>query len=430
MDSHLRSIFSRRMLIVLLMGFASGLPLMLIGSTLKAWLREDGVDLTTIGFFSLAGLPYTVKFLWSPLMDRFAPAGLGRRRGWLLLCQVALAAGFVGIALSDPAGSLGALAVLCVLVGFFSASQDVAADAYRREILSDAELGFGSSLFINGYRLAMYVSGALALILAGLVSWTVTYVAMAALMGIGMATTLLAPEPVVPDTPPTTLAEAVIGPFRDFLGRPGAALILAFILLYKLGDAMAAEMLNPFYLDVGFSLEEIGAVGKTVGLVGTLGGALVGGLIMLWIGIHRSLWIFGALQAISTASFLMLASSGPVLSTLALVVGIETVSAGMGMAAYVAYMASITNRRFTATQYALLTSIMGIPRVIFGATTGLLAEGLGWPGFFLFCTAIAAPGLLLLAWVAPWHVEPDPESVSGRGAGRGRGPGCGPARGS
>jgi len=392
----LRAVFSRRMLVMLLLGFASGLPLLLIGGTLKAWLRQDGVDLTTIGFFSLAGLPYTLKFLWSPLMDRYVPIPLGRRRGWLLLCQAALAAGFCAIAVSDPAHSLGLLAGLAVGVGICSASQDIAADAYRREVLADAELGLGSSLFINGYRFAMYISGAIALILAGLFSWEATYLAMAILMGVGMLATVFAPEPAVDAVPPATLAEAVIGPFREFFGRRGALVILAFVLLYKIGDSMAGEMLNPFYLDLGFTLEQIGAVGKTVGLVGLLSGATVGGLVMLWIGIRRSLWAFGLLQAASIASFAVLAVHGPALWLLAVVVALETFTGGMGTSAYVAYMASITNRRFTATQYALLTSIMGVPRVVFGATTGALAAHLGWPGFFLFCTGIAVPGLLLL----------------------------------
>jgi PAT family beta-lactamase induction signal transducer AmpG len=407
--SILKSVFSWRMLIVLLMGFSSGLPLLLIGGTLKAWLRQDHVDLSTIGFFSLAGLPYTIKFLWAPLMDRFVPfrlRGWGRRKTWLLLAQLALVAGFIALAFSSPSVSLGRIAVLAVLVGFFSASQDIAVDAYRREILSDEELGFGSSLAINGYRVAIYIAGALALILAGAFSWKTTYFVMAAFMLIGIGTTLFCPEPDTGVARPKTIREAVVGPFREFFTRRGAILILAFILLYKLGDAMANEMLNPFYLDMGYTLEQIGAVAKAVGLIGTISGAALGGIVMIRIGISRSLWLFGFFQAFSTLSFLMLIHAGHSLSVLALVIGTETFATGMATSAYAGYMASITHKKFTATQYALLSSLMGIPRVIFGATTGVLAQWLGWGGFFVFCALLAIPGLVLLGRVAPWSGAP------------------------
>lgn len=407
--SILKSVFSWRMLIVLLMGFSSGLPLLLIGGTLKAWLRMDHVDLSTIGFFSLAGLPYTIKFLWAPLMDRFIPfrlRGWGRRKSWLILAQLALVAGFVAMAFGSPSVSLGRIAVLAVLVGFFSATQDIAVDAYRREILSDEELGFGSSLAINGYRVAIYIASALALILAGAFSWKTTYLVMAAFMLIGIGTTIFCPEPETGVARPKTIREAVIGPFQEFFTRRGAILILAFILLYKLGDAMANEMLNPFYLDMGYTLEQIGAVAKAVGLVGTISGAALGGIVMIRIGISRSLWLFGVFQAISTLSFLMLLRADQSLTVLALVIGTETFATGMATSAYAGYMASITHKKFTATQYALLSSLMGIPRVIFGATTGVLAQWLGWNGFFVFCAVLAIPGLVLLGKVAPWSGVP------------------------
>lgn len=389
------------MLIVLLMGFSSGLPLLLIGGTLKAWMRDDGLDLTTIGFFSLVGLPYTFKFIWAPLMDRYVPPFLGRRRGWLLVSQLLLMGALIGISVLNPTTSLGALSALAVVIAFFSASQDIVADAYRREILKDEELGFGSSLFINGYRFAMYIAQSGALIIAGLVSWDLTYKIMGLLMGVGILTTLFAREPETGAIPPRTIREAVIGPFHEFFSRKGSLTILAFILFYKLGDTMASEMLNPFYLDMGFSLVEIGAIAKTIGLAGTLGGAAVGGLIILKTGMKPALWLFGFLQAASTALFVLLVYAGHSISTLSLVIGVETVTGGMGMAAYAGYMASVTNRKFTATQMALLTSLMGVPRVFFGATTGYLAETLGWAGFFILCTAIAAPGLLLLHRIAP-----------------------------
>jgi PAT family beta-lactamase induction signal transducer AmpG len=405
MPSLLSQILSWRMLVVLLMGFSSGLPLLLIGGTLKAWLRQEGVDLTTIGFFSLAGLPYTIKFLWAPLMDRYKVLGRGRRRGWLLVCQLALMIGFAAMAVSNPAASLQTIGIIAVLIGFFSASQDIAVDAYRREVLRDEELGFGSSLAINGYRVAIYVSGALALILAGMFSWETTYLLMAGFMLVGFITTVFAPEPEAEEEP-RSLREAVAGPFQDFFSRKGAFTILAFILLYKIGDSMASEMMNPFYIDLGFTLEQIGAVAKTLALVGTFGGAALGGLLMIKIGIARSLWVFGFLQAVSTMCFVLLSQLGASIPMLAVVIGFETFSGGMGTAAYVGYMASITNRRFTATQYALLTSLMGVPRVIFGAGTGWLAEQLGWQGFFVFCTIVAVPGLLLLFKIAPWGSPP------------------------
>lgn len=411
MSTMLESIFNRRMLVVLLMGFSSGLPLLLIGGTLKAWLRTEGVDLATIGFFALVGFPYTFKFLWSPLMDRFTVLGMGRRRGWILAFQLALMVGIGLIALSEPQASLQRMAGLAVLVAFFSASQDITVDAYRREILSDEELGLGSSLAINGYRAAIYVTTAGALILAGTFTWQTTYLIMALLMLVGIGATLCAPEPDTGIAPPRSLREAVVGPFLEFFARKGVMSILAFILLYKLGDSMANEMLNPFYIDMGFSLVEIGTVAKTLALIGTIGGALLGGVIMLKLGISRSLWIFGVLQAVSTACFFFLAQVGKSIPMLATVIGFETLTGGMGTAAYVAFMASITDKRFTATQYALLTSIMGVPRVFAGAVTGILAEYLGWGGFFLFCTVIAIPGLALLHTISPWRDSMQPTAT-------------------
>ncbi len=414
MNPVVRSIFQWRMLVVFLMGFSSGLPLLLIGGTLKAWLRQENIDLTTIGLLSLTGLPYTLKFLWAPAMDRFVPPWLGRRRGWLALCQAVLTAGFIAIGLSEPGQSVGSVAVLAVIVAFFSASQDIVVDAYRREILKDEELGFGMALGINGYRAAMWVATALALVLAGIFSWTFTYLAMATLMVIGIVVTLAAPEPYTGLRPPTSLKEAVIGPFKEFFTRESlgkALLILSFIVLYKTGDSMANEMLNPFYIDLGFSLEAIGGIAKTVGLTGTILGAVLGGLIILKLGIRRSLWVFGLFQAISTASFVILALGGKSIPLLAMVVAFETLTGGMGTAAYAGYMASLTNKRFTATQYALLSSLMGVPRVVFGATTGAIAEQLGWSGFFVFCTFAAAPGMVLLAWIAPWNGDLAAEPV-------------------
>jgi PAT family beta-lactamase induction signal transducer AmpG len=393
------------MLSVLVLGFSSGLPLLLVGGTLKLWMRDEKIDLTLIGVFSLVGLPYTLKFLWAPLMDRYVPPFLGRRRGWILVWQVALLLGIAGLATTHPATSPWSVAWVAFLVAFCSASQDIAVDAYRRDLLRDEELGLGSALAINGYRAGMLVAGAVAATLSDSVSWRGVYLVMAGCMGIGVVATLLSPNPEEEARPPASLAEAVFRPFSDFFQREGAMKILAFILLYKIGDSMAAEMFNPFYLDMGFSKTSIGMVAKLFGFWAVILGGLAGGVLLLRIGIHRSLWIFGALQAVSTLSFSWLARMGDSLPALAGVVAFENLTGGMGTSAFAAFMASLCNRRFTATQYALLTSLMGVPRVVLGAGTGYLAEQLGWMNFFVFCTLIAIPGMLLLFRVAPWGRE-------------------------
>ncbi len=398
----IRSIFSGKMLSVLILGFSSGLPLLLIGGTLKLWMKDQGVDLTIIGIFSLVGLPYTLKFLWAPVMDRYVPPFLGRRRGWILTCQAALILGLCALAMTDPARSPWWVALVAFLIAFFSASQDIAIDAYRRDLLEDEELGLGSSLAVNGYRVGMLVAGALAATLADQIPWRQVYLLMAGAMGMGVATTLLSPNPEKDAAPPETLLDAVAQPFLDYFQREGAWVILAFILLYKIGDSMASEMLNPFYLDIGFTKTEIGAVAKLFGFWATIAGGLAGGVLILKLGIYRALWVFGALQAVSTFFFAVLARTGDQIPALAAVVAFENLSGGMGTAAYVAYMASLCNRRFTATQYALLSSLMGVPRVIMGASTGYLAKHLGWESFFLVCTFLAIPGMLLLFRVAPW----------------------------
>lgn len=401
MPKILSTIVSWRMLIVFSMGFSSGLPLLLIGSTLKAWFTESGMDLTTIGFFSLVGLPYTLKFAWSPLLDRFVPPFLGRRRGWLLINQAGLIAALLGLSLTNPSQQTAAVAALAFLIALFSATQDIAIDAYRREILETEELGLGSSLAVNGYRIAMLFAGAFALYLADHVPWNLVYTIMAAGMGIGVLTTLLAPEPKVDQAPPRNMKEAFIEPFVEYFSRPGAWTILAFIVLYKVGDSMASEMTMPFYLQMGFTKTQIGAVAKFFGFWATIIGSLTGGLLILKLNIHRSLWIFGFLQALSTLGFALLTHTGPNVSWLAAVIAFENLCGGMGTSAYAAFMGSLTNRRFTATQYALLSSLMGIPRVIAAAPTGWMAENMGWEAFFVLCTLAAIPGLLLLFKIAP-----------------------------
>jgi MFS transporter, PAT family, beta-lactamase induction signal transducer AmpG len=387
--------FHRRMAVALVMGFSCGLPLLLTLSVLQAWMKESGVNLTTIGLMSLVGLPYTLKFIWAPLFDRFTLPFLGRRRGWMLISQVSLMAALTGLGFSDPVARPEILALAALAVAFFSASQDIVVDAYRREDLSDRELGLGSSLYINGYRIGMLLASGGGLILADHLPFSMVYLIMALCLLPGAITTVLTPEPLV-DAFPMTLKAAVVDPLVEYFNRSGAWWILAFILLYKIGDTMAAAMTTPFYLDIGFSKSEIGAVVKLFGFWATIGGSILGGLAMLRMGIYHSLWVFGILQAASTAGFTLLALIGPSLTALSAVIAFENLSGGMGTAAYAAYMASITDKRFTATQYALLTSLMGIPRVLAAAPTGYLATQMGWPAFFLFCTLVALPGLLLL----------------------------------
>ncbi|MFO7555371.1 MAG: AmpG family muropeptide MFS transporter [Desulfobacterales bacterium] len=390
------------MLVALLMGFSCGLPLLLTISVLQAWMKEEGVDLTVIGMMALVGLPYALKFLWAPVLDRFTPPFLGRRRGWLLIAQLALIFSISGLGFTDPGKSPWMVAFIAFLVTFFSASQDIVVDAYRREDLPDEELGLGSSLYVNGYRFGMLLASGGGLIMADQMPFSLVYQVMAACMLPGVLTTLFAPEPEIHDSPPKTIKEAVFEPLIDYFSRQGALWILGFILLYKIGDTMASAMTTPFYLDIGFSKTQIGAVVKLFGFWATVGGSLVGGVIMLRIEIIRSLWIFGFLQALSTAGFAVLARIGDSLPALSAVIAFENFSSGMGTTAFVTFMASITNKRFTATQYALLSSLMGAPRVIASAPTGFLAKNIGWEAFFILCTLIAVPGLLLILKFAPW----------------------------
>ena len=389
------------MLVALLMGFACGLPLLLTITVLQAWMKEEGVDLTVIGLTALVGLPYTLKFLWAPVLDRFTLPFLGRRRGWLLVAQVALMLSISGLGFTNPGKSPWMMAFIAFLVTFFSASQDIVVDAYRREDLPDEELGLGASLYVNGYRVGMLLASGGGLILADYIPFSMVYQIMAACMLPGVLTTLLAPEPVINDRAPKTIKEAVVLPLIEYFNRRGALWILAFILLYKLGDTMASAITIPFYLDIGFSKTQIGTVVKLFGFWATVGGSLIGGVIMLRLKINRSLWVFGFLQAISTAGFAILARIGNSLFALSAVIAFENFSSGMGTAAFVAFMASITDKRFTATQYALLSSLMGVPRVIASAPTGFLVKHLGWETFFIVCTLIAVPGLLLLLKFAP-----------------------------
>jgi PAT family beta-lactamase induction signal transducer AmpG len=401
-QSTLKVVFSRRMLVAFLMGFSGGLPLLLTMGVLQAWMKEGEVDLTWIGMITLVQIPYTWKFLWAPFLDRFIPPFLGRRRGWLLMSQIALMASIVGLGYSDPVTNTGMMIAAAVLVAFFSATQDIVIDAYRREDLPDAELGLGSSMYVYGYRLGMLLASGGGMIMADYMPFSRVYFIMAIFLLPGVITTLLTPEPKVVAGGPQTMKEAVVNPLVDYFSRSGAIWILAFILLYKIGDTMASAITTPFYLEIGFSKTEIGAVVKFFGTGATLAGAALGVFLLAKLGINRGLWIFGILQALSTAGFAVLARIGYNIAMLSGVIAFENLSSGMGTAAFIAFMASLTNKKFTATQYALLTSLMGLPRAMASSVTGFMAKNIGWESFFIGCTLIAIPGMLLLLKFAPW----------------------------
>jgi PAT family beta-lactamase induction signal transducer AmpG len=399
-------LFNRRMLVCVFIGFTSGMPLYVLIQLVPAWLRSHDVDLATIGLFSLVALPYTWKFLWSPLMDRYRLPFLGRRRGWALVTQLLL---FLCIGLMgqfNPAESLQGIVVLVFLVSLFSASQDIVIDAYRRELLADDELGTGNAFFVNAYRLASLVPGSLALILSDHLPWNAVYWVTAAFMGVGIVTTLVIREVSDDALAPHTLRDAVIEPFREFFARDGiraGLAILAFMFLYKLGDNMATALATPFYLDMGYSRTEIGAVAKVAALWAVIVGGIVGGLIMLRLTINRALWIFGFVQMVTILGFAWLSTVGHYPLGLFVVVSAEYFGVGLGTIALTAYIARETSKAFTATQFALFSSFIAVPRTFANASTGFLIEAMGYTHFFLLCTAVAVPGLLLLLKVAPWN---------------------------
>lgn len=394
---------NRRVLSLLGLGFSSGLPLALTASTLQAWMASEKVDLTLIGIFSLVGLPYTVKVLWAPLMDRFTPPFLGRRRGWILITQTLLALGILALGLSSPISMPWAVAFLAVAIAFFSSSQDIVIDAYRADVLKERELGAGAATTVVGYRIALIVSGAVAMILSDHLPWRVVYGLMAGVMLLCTAFTLWAPEPTERAIAPRSLKEAVWGPLTSYFRRSGAVEMLCFIMLYKLGDAIAGAMTTPFLLDLGFTRTDVGAVNKAFGLVSTILGTLAGGSIIAKMGINRALWLFAFLQAFSNLAFTGLALVGKHFAVMVAAIGLENICGGMGTAAFVAFMMSLCDRKFSATQYALLTSLMAVTRVLAGVPTGYMVNSLGWAQFYAVSVAGALPGILLLPRFAPWN---------------------------
>lgn len=427
-----------RVVAILFLGFSSGLPLALTGQTLSLWLKDEGLSLTAIGLFAAVGTPYALKFLWAPVMDRarlpVLTALLGRRRSWLIAAQAALIAATLALGFSDPAANVGLAAVLALAVAFASASQDIVIDAYRVEILEEHQFAAGAAVIVFGYRVGMLVSGAGALYLASAVAWPVVYAAMAALILVGVATALLNPEPAARATPDSLAREAeveawlagrpglsgragaalgwlyvaVVCPFAEFMARPAWIAILLFVVFYKFGDALAGVMTYPFLDDVGFTKIDIANVAKVFGFAATLAGLALGGALMAGMGLYRSLWICGVLQLASNLMFAVQAAAGADLALLAVTIGLENLAGGMGTAVFVAYLSSLCNVAYTATQYALLSSFMVTARTWLASSGGALAEWLDWIGFFVLTTGAAVPGLILLWWLgrAGMHTRP------------------------
>jgi MFS transporter, PAT family, beta-lactamase induction signal transducer AmpG len=393
-------------LICIFTGFASGMPLYLLIQLIPAWLRSSEISLVDIGLFSLVGLPYAWKFVWAPFLDRWA-LPLGLRRGWMLLTQVLLIACIGALGYIDPRHDMAWVVALAGAIALFSATQDIAIDAYRRELLPDSELGLGNSVHVQAYRIAGLVPGSLSLILADQMSWVSVFWITAGFMTIGIALTLSISEPQ--RAPPRQLGfkATITEPFQEYIARRGGGrdlgLILLFMVVYKLGDNMATALAMPFYLDLGFSMTEIGWVAKHAALWPSIFGGLLGGLWMIKLGINRSLWIFGAIQMISIPGFAILAMAGPQLWLLATVIAFEYLGVGLGTAALTAFIARESSKTFAATQFALFTALTALPRSLANASTGWMVEALGWVLFFMLCATLALPGLIMLRWIAPWH---------------------------
>lgn len=408
MTSTLRLFCNRRMLTVLLLGFSSGVPLALTGGTLQAWMATEKVDLTVIGIFSLVALPYTLKFLWAPLMDEFTPRFLGRRRGWILITQLALILAISSMSFFSPAQTPATLAALAFLVAFASASQDIVVDAFRTELLVPAEFGAGAAMTNLGYRVAMLFSGAIAFIMADHLPWHTVYLIMAASVGVGVLTTLfLAPEPKLDPKTKKSLRThhwktAILEPFLEFFRRPGVADLVLFIIIYKLDVVVATFLMTPFMMELGFTKTDIGTVTKGFGLVATIIGTFAGGALLNRIGLHKALVSFGILQAVSGICFFILAKVGHHYPMMVTTIAVENFCSGMGNAAYAAFLMSLCNPRFTATQFALLTSLMALTRTLAGVPTGWMAKSLGWEAYFLISIFMGIPGLLLLFRYPRW----------------------------
>lgn len=410
-----QTLFNVRVLICACTGFASGLPLYVLVSLIPAWLSSARVPLVEIGLFSLVSLPYTWKFLWAPFLDRYS-LPLGLRRGWMLLTQVLLIGAVAALGGLDPAANMTPVLILACVIAITSATQDIAIDAYRRELLPDHELGLGNAVHVQAYRLASLIPGSLALILADQFPWHVVFPITSSFLFVGVVLSVIVREPSVKGRSTGGRRQTALEPFAEYLTRRGwrsAALVLFFMVAYKLGDNMATALATPFYLDLGFSMTQVGVVAKHAALWPAILGALVGGLIMIRLGINRALWIFGAIQMISILGFVWLASVGAKLWVLATVVAFEYLGVGLGTAAFTAFIARESSRAFAATQFALFTAFAALPRSVANASTGFIVESTGWVTFFLLCTVFAIPGMLALIWVAPWRAEVHENQATG-----------------
>ncbi len=409
-SSFKEAILNKRMLICVFTGFSSGLPLFVLYQLVPGWLRSEGVSLAEIGLFSLIGIPYVWKFIWSPLIDRYSLGPLGRRRSWMLVTQVLLLLSIAIFGWVNPVVNIWSVAYLAAGVAFFSASQDIVLDAYRRELLPDHELGLGNSVHVQAYRLSGLVPGSLAFILADHISWQSVFIIVASFMLLGILLTLFIKELDTGHDAPKSLQEAVILPFKDFINSNGvkpAAYTLAFLVFYKLGDNMATALQTPFFIDLGFSKTEIGVIAKTSSLIAMTIGIIVGGLVMVKLSINKALWLFGLVQIVSILGFAALAEIGHNNYALAITMGFEYLGVGLGAAALTAFIARTTNPAFAATQIALFTALAVLPRTFANATTGFIVEQIGWTQFYFLCTALAIPGMVMLCKVAPWHEVQD-----------------------
>lgn len=399
-------LLNKKMLVCLFTGFASGLPLYILIQLLPAWLRNKGVDLSTIGLFGIILFSYNWKFAWSPLMERFTLPFLGKRRGWMVVTQVPLILLTFSLLLLDPVSQIGLIALVVGTIGFFSASQDIVLDAYRRELLSDNEMGMGTSIFVNAYKFSSIIPGGVALIIEDLFSWEWAIASAAIFLMVGLVTSLIVNELPKSKYQPTSIQEAIVEPFKEFFSRNGwknALLVLLFLVLYKLGDNMATALETPFFYDMGFSGTEIGTIAKISKLWSAILGSIIGGILLLYLGMNRSLWVFGIFQIMSIIGYGILAQVGNNSWVLFAAVSMEYLGVGLGSVGIATFMAQITSKQFTATQFALLTSIATIPRTFAGASTGFIIEEVGYQLFFVICYACAIPGMLLLIKVAPWR---------------------------
>ncbi len=391
---------NRNLVAILFLGFSSGLPIALTTSTLQAWFTESGINLMTIGALSFVGMPYIWKFLWAPLMDRFVPPRGGRRRGWIFIMQIGLCLTLFFMAALSPQHHAAAMGLIALVIAFFSASQDVAVDAYRTDILSAAERGIGAAYYILAYRIAMLVSGGLSLVLADYVGWGATYQLMAVLVGLCTVATYYSPAVKETFFPKKNVLSVLKDSFNDFFNRDGIVCILLFVVFYKLGDALATSLMTNFLLHgLGFSLTQVGLAYKSVALIATVLGAFVGGVLLVRLAMYRSLLLFGVAQAFSTLTFMLLAITGKSFGLMIGAIFIENFCSGMGTAAFIAFLMSLCHQQYTATQYAYLSALASIGRVILGPIAGLMVTHWGWIHFYAWAFILSFPGLILLGLV-------------------------------